>query len=132
VTRERPGGDHGHARSSLLSSEDWWSVWLGLAIFFLSLGTLGGVDLLGWGAKTAVWLTPGGAVKPVSPAYAGLPGIVSVVATYAFMLALTSVGAHFLGLRLKRFLGGFTVVFWSRTPAGSWATTATSRPRPTS
>jgi uncharacterized membrane protein YadS len=100
------------ARPSLLQSEDWWSVWLGLAIFALSLGTLGGVDLLGWGAKNHVWLTLGGSVKPVSPAYSGLPGVVSVVATYAFMLALTSVGAHFLGLGLKRFVAGFTVVFW--------------------
>jgi uncharacterized membrane protein YadS len=99
-------------RPALLRSEDWWSVWLGLTIFALSLGTLGGVDLLGWGAKTHVWLTLGGSVKPVSPAYSGLPGVVSVIATYAFMLALTSVGAHFLGLGMKRFVAGFTVVFW--------------------
>ena len=37
-------------------SEDWLAVWGGLLIFTLSLGVLAGVDLLGWGVKTQVWM----------------------------------------------------------------------------
>ena len=37
-------------------SEDWLAVWGGLLIFALSLGVMAGVDLLGWGVKTQVWL----------------------------------------------------------------------------
>ena len=47
-------------------SEDWLALWIGLAIFVLSLGTLVGVDLLGWGVKTQVWLQPSTALAPVS------------------------------------------------------------------
>jgi uncharacterized membrane protein YadS len=99
-------------RSSLFATEDWWSVWLGLAIFVLSLGVLVGVDLLGWGAKSFVWLNPGDAVKPVSNAYAEMPPLLSVLATYLFLLTLTSVGARSLGLNLRKFVGGFSVIFW--------------------
>jgi uncharacterized membrane protein YadS len=99
-------------RSSWLTSEDWWSVWLGLGIFVLALGSLAGVDLLGWSAKAALWLSPKQAVAAVSPAFAKLPAAVSVLATYAFLLVATSVGAHFLGARVKRFAAGFTVIFW--------------------
>jgi len=29
-------------------SEDWLSFWLGLVVFFLSLGVFFGADILGW------------------------------------------------------------------------------------
>ena len=58
-------------------NEDWLAVWIGLAIFALSLGVLWGVDLLGWGVKTSVWLQPHNVLAPVSKAYAVLPGILA-------------------------------------------------------
>ena len=51
-------------------NEDWLAVWIGLAIFAVSLGMLAGVDLLGWVVKTNVWLRPSEALSPVSKAYA--------------------------------------------------------------
>ena len=36
-------------------SEDWLSVWIGMLVFVLSLGVLGGADLLGWVVSTSVW-----------------------------------------------------------------------------
>jgi uncharacterized membrane protein YadS len=96
----------------MLTSEDWWSVWLGLGVFLLSAGVLVGVDLLGWAAKSQVWLSPASAVTTVSPAFASLPRAVSIVATYVFLLAATSIGAKFLGAVVPRFAAGFTVVYW--------------------
>jgi uncharacterized membrane protein YadS len=93
-------------------SEDWLAVWIGLAIFVISLGTLAGVDLLGWGVKTNVWLRPSGVLSPVSKGYAWCPGLLSLLATYLFLLAVTALGAAALGLKVWEFVRGFTAVFW--------------------
>jgi len=93
-------------------SEDWLAVWGGLIIFALSLGVLGGVDLLGWGVKTQVWLQLPNALAPVSKTYATLAGFWSLVATYAFLLIATALGAKALRLNIGAFLRGFTAIFW--------------------
>ena len=90
---------------AILSSEDWWSVWLGLAIFALSLGVLGGHDLLGWAAKANPRLSLSASIKPTTAQYASLPGLASAVLTYLFLLAVCSLGAHFLGANIKITLG---------------------------
>jgi uncharacterized membrane protein YadS len=100
-------------RSGVLASEDWWSLFLGLAIFVLSLGALVDIDLLGFVTKTEVWMAPAQGLRPLSPTFSGLPKVVSLVSTFALLLALTGVGAHFLGLGLKRFILAFTVIFWA-------------------
>jgi uncharacterized membrane protein YadS len=99
------------AKTDWLKSEDWWSVWIGLFIFVLSLGVFAGVDVLGWGAQLATWLEPGAAVKVTSSAYKGLPAAASVFLTYVFLLTVFLIGAYFLGARLKRFFLAFTFVF---------------------
>ena len=45
-------------------SEDWLAVWIGPAIFALSLGVLAGKDLLEWAVKTQVWLQLAQALAP--------------------------------------------------------------------
>jgi uncharacterized membrane protein YadS len=100
-------------RPALLSSEDWWSVWLGFAIFVLSACVMVGVDLLGWAAKSQVWLSLPSSVKPVSPHYASVPAGVSVLATYLFLLGATTIGARFLGARTLRFAAAFSLIFWA-------------------
>ena len=64
------------------NTEDWRALWIGLAVFLLSLGPLGGRDLLGWGVATNVWLNLTKAMAPVSRAYGGLPGVVALALTY--------------------------------------------------
>lgn len=93
-------------------SEDWLALWIGLFIFALSLGVFAGVDLLGWGVKTNVWVDVGKAVAPFSKPYERLPGLASLLLTYGFMAALMGVAAWLLGANLRRFLVGFTIVFW--------------------
>lgn len=108
----------------LRASEDWLSVWVGLFIFALSLGTFLGLDLLGWGVTTRVWTDLSEALAPASRAYAGLPGIVSLILTFLFLSAVMALGAAALRANVLRFIGGFTAVFWISYLCwiiGSWA-----------
>ena len=93
-------------------SEDWLSVWIGLSIFVLALGLLGGVDVLGWVVTTGVWSDLSKALNPVSKAYSGLGGVGALIATYVALLAVMTAGAAALKADLKRFALGFTAVFW--------------------
>jgi uncharacterized membrane protein YadS len=106
---------------SWLRTEDWWAVWIGLFVFALSLPLLGGLDVLGWGIDTRVWSDVSKATGPVATAppykgvdspYRDLPGIVSLALTYLFLLAVLTVGAAAMGFNLRRWVAGFTVVFW--------------------
>ena len=66
----------------LFKSEDWWSVWIGLFIFFLSMGVMWHTDILGWGFKPNMWTDFSKAVSPVSKNYANLSGWLSLFLTY--------------------------------------------------
>jgi uncharacterized membrane protein YadS len=92
-------------------SEDWLAVWLGLFLFALSLGPLFGADLLGWAVTTSVWTNLSTALAPASKAYARLPGWLSLLATFLFLLVVLTAGAVALGLKPARFAKGFTIVF---------------------
>ena len=93
-------------------SEDWLSLWLGLLIFVLGLGTFVGLDLLGWGIKTNVWTDITKALTPVSGTLKGMPGLTSLLLTYIFMLFVMEIGAVAMGINVGRFMLGFTLVFW--------------------
>ncbi len=105
-------------------SEDWLAVCLGLFVFILSLGMFWGLDVLGWAVTTSVWTDISRALGPASTGYAGLPGLVCLVATYLFLLVTMSVGARALRADLGRFVKGFTAVFFLSYACwvfGSWA-----------
>lgn len=97
---------------SWFETEDGWAVWLGFAITLLALPVAAGVDLLGWVAVAKVWLDPAQTVGPHSKAYSALPGIVSLLLTFVFVLALVCVGARAMRMNLRRFIPGFMVIFW--------------------
>jgi uncharacterized membrane protein YadS len=105
-------------------NEDWLAVVLGLLIFTLSLGLLAGADLLGWAITTSVWMDVTKALKPVSKGFAALPGLVSLLLTYAFLALLMAAGAKALQADVRRFVKGFTAVFFISYLCwfgGSWA-----------
>lgn len=97
---------------SWFETEDGWAVWLGFAIVGLALPAAAGVDVLGWVAVAREWTDPGKAVGPFSRTYSALNGVVSLVLTFLAVLALVGVGARAMRLNLRRFLPGFTAVFW--------------------
>ncbi|MBT8398422.1 MAG: putative sulfate exporter family transporter [Gemmatimonadetes bacterium] len=96
---------------SLLKSEDWMSLWVGLLIFALSLGLLAGADILGWAVKTNVWVSIDQALQPVSDGYSGLGGGSSLILTFLFLLILMTLAARGLGAHIPRFMFGFSVIF---------------------
>lgn len=100
------------AGSSLLKTEDWWAVWLGLFIFVLGLVKLSGVDILGWAVKANVWLDISKALSPVSPTFEGLPGVVSLILTFLFLLAITGIGIAAMGGNVRKYALSFTIIFW--------------------
>ncbi len=93
-------------------SEDWLSLWMGLFIFVLGLGMFVGLDLLGWGIKTSIWVDLNKALSPISGSFKGMPGLTSLFLTYLFMLIVTEIGAMAMGVKAGRFMVGFTLVFW--------------------
>ncbi len=93
-------------------SEDWLSLWIGLFVFVLGLGFFLGIDLLGWGVKTSVWVDITKAITPMSASFKAMPGIVALFFTYLFMLVLAMVGAMGVRANIGRFILAFTLVFW--------------------
>ena len=92
-------------------TEDWLAVVIGLLLFVLSLGVIGGADILGWVVTTSVWTDLSKALAPASKGYAQLGGIGALLATYAALLVIMTAGAAALRLDVKRFALGFTVAF---------------------
>ena len=89
------------SKNSLFKTEDWWLVWLGFFIFILSLGSLLGLDLLGWAVTPKVWMDITKSIAPASKAYAGLNPIASIIFTFFAVLGILIVGAKALGYDLK-------------------------------
>src|SRR2546427_10176874 len=112
-------------------TEDWLSVWIGLAVFVLAFGVLAGFDVLGCVVPTAVCTDASKALAPLSKSFARIGGIGALVATYVALVVVLSAGAAALGANVKRFALGFTAVFWISYLcwiAGSWANFAVTTP----
>src|SRR5579859_3375248 len=92
-------------------SEDWLAVCIGLLVFVLSLGILFGADLLGWAVTTSVWMVHAKALAPVSKSYAKLPPMISLLATYGFLLVILLAGGRAMRANMKRFAVGVTAIF---------------------
>lgn len=94
-------------------SEDWLSFFLGLFIFILGMAIFWGVDLLGWGVKTGIWVDIGKALAPVSAELkAAMSPLTSLFLTYLFFLFVLLMGAIAMGVKIEKFVLGFTLVFW--------------------
>jgi uncharacterized membrane protein YadS len=94
-----------------LISEDWLSLWIGLFVFVLSCGLFFGIDVLGWGVKTNVWTDLSKSITSVSGNYSGMPGIVSLILTFIFMLIIVGIGLKVMGEKFTEFIIPFTIIF---------------------
>jgi uncharacterized membrane protein YadS len=121
--------DHVVAKDRL--TEDWLSVAIGMFIFALALFSLSGTDLLGWAVTTSVYTNLAQALAPLAKGYAWLGGGVSLLATYAALLVVLSIGVATLGADVRKFALAFTVVFgiaYASWIAGSYAYIAAVTP----
>ena len=121
--------DHIVAKDRL--TEDWLSVAIGLLVFALALFSLSGTDLLGWAITTSVYTNLTQALAPFAKSYAWLGGGASLLATYAALLVVLSVGVAALGADVRKFALAFTVVFviaYASWVAGSYAYIAAVTP----
>ncbi len=108
----------------MLTSEDWWAVWLGLIMFFAGMLTIWDIDLVGWMAKTKTWewsrfwADPGwdkllaASHGKAGKAYEGLGGFGALIVTYLVFAVLTAIGAAFQKLDVKKFVAGFACIFF--------------------
>ena len=92
-------------------SEDWLSFWLGLVVFFLSLGVFFGADILGWGVNTAVWMDITKSLGVVSPSFKDIGGFVSLLLTYLFLLISLGIGTKLMNENVRKFAYSFSFVF---------------------
>lgn len=97
-----------------LKNEDWWAVWLGLFVVLLGLGpVVFGTDLLGWLVKASAWTSLAESIAPISKATAQImQGYTSLILTYLFLLAITTIGAAVMRYNLFRFITGFSIIFF--------------------
>ena len=110
-------------------SEDWLAVAIGLAVFALSLSTVAGLDLLGWAAAPKTWIDIDKAVQPAGPSPLG--GVLALVLTYGFVLALMLLGVAALGANTVTFALSFTIIYWLAYPCwvlGNFAYLAVTTP----
>jgi uncharacterized membrane protein YadS len=78
-----------------------------------------------------VWMDFTKSIAPASKAYAGLNPIASIILTFFAVLSILIVGAKALGYDLKKFIYGFTIIFWVTylcTVLGHYAVIAAQTP----
>src|SRR2546426_9705512 len=94
-------------------TEDWLSVWIGLAVFVLAFGVLAGFDVLGWVVTTAVWTEASKALAPLSKSYARIGGFGALAGTYVSLVVGLGGGAAAPGRNPQRFRLGFAPGLWT-------------------
>src|ERR1700719_1802294 len=92
-------------------NEDWLAVVIGLLVFGSALVSISGTDLLGWAVTTSVYTDLAQALNPFAKAYAWLGGGGALLATYAALLVVLSIGVVTLGADVRKFALAFTAVF---------------------
>jgi uncharacterized membrane protein YadS len=95
-----------------IRTEDSWAVATGLFVIVLGLPNPWGINLLGWVVSVSEWLDPARALAPAAKGWTELPGWSSLLLTYLFLLVILSVGAWALRSNMKRFVVGFSALFW--------------------
>src|SRR6202140_737403 len=112
-------------------NEDWLAVVIGLLVFGSALVSISGTDLLGWAVTPSVYTDVAQALNPFAKGYAWLGGGGALIATYAALLVVLSVGVVTLGADVRKFALAFTAVFaiaYASWIVGSYAYVAAVTP----
>jgi len=96
----------GRGIEKLWKTEDWWSVWLGLGVVLLALGTFwAGGSIKGWAVTPGKWTALSSALAGLA-AHAG-----GYVVIFLLLGSVFAVSMAVMGVPVKRFLPGFVVLF---------------------
>ncbi|MCP4602071.1 MAG: putative sulfate exporter family transporter [Proteobacteria bacterium] len=103
--------EHKKWHHGILSTEDWWAVWIGL--FFVSLGLLAavtGIDSTGWIVKFSKWVDITESFRAshkelMSPA-------ASLFLSYIIFTFATCTGAKFMRWNVKKYFVAWSIIFW--------------------
>lgn len=103
----------------MLSTEDWWSAWLGIFFFSLGLFAIGNLDLVGWVIKPKAWefsdlihnFSWDKLLQVSSHSYTNWHPIIALLFTYLFFVFFTGVGAYFQKVNTKKYIFGFSLIF---------------------
>jgi len=105
--------------SGMSTTEDWWSVWIGLLFFALGLLSLTGLDLVGWIAYPSKWVGLTGekgvlnSVNPLGGWYKGQGlGLWSILVSYAVFTIPITIGAIAMKWDIKKFVVGWSIIFF--------------------
>ena len=92
--------------AGMLSKEDWWAVWLGLGLIFLSMVFFwAGGSIKSWAVTPGSWNSFSGIIDDLVKNYTAW--IILFLVFAALFVFSTSV----MGIKIKKFLPGFTVLF---------------------
>ncbi|HET7314397.1 putative sulfate exporter family transporter [Salinisphaera sp.] len=95
----------------MVSTEDWWSVWLGLALFAAGFASIWGWDLVGWMVEPGTWAIGGPGHWLKMTGYADWPPLAGLVVTYLVFTVLVGLGAAAMRFDLRRFFAAWTALF---------------------
>ena len=97
--------------TGMVTTEDWWAVWIGL--FFVALGLVTaatGIDLTGWIVKFSTWVDLSSSFRASSKTL--LSPAASLILSYVIFTIATCTGAKFMGWNLKKYFWAWTIIFW--------------------
>ena len=105
--------------SSLYKKEDWWALWLGLLLFFFSIPAMYNINpiagikgLLGWIPGGRTWTSIGSSLGYGASGPANGNAWFGLVAAWLFLTVLLLGPMKLVGIKMKQFLAGFTVIYW--------------------
>ncbi len=104
--------------SGMITTEDWWSVWIAFLFIFLGLMSLFNIDLVGWVAYPSKWIGFTGeksffdALNPLGKAYEGTGFFGSLLISYLCFTIPFLIAAHFMKWDKKKFLIAWSIIFF--------------------
>src|SRR5208337_1545229 len=98
--------------SSLYKKEDWWALWIGLFLFFLSLPSISKIYLLGWIPGGRSWLDLSKALGFGAAGPADANAWWGLIAVWIFLMIILLPVGKLIGIKPRSWIVGFSVIFW--------------------
>lgn len=116
------GAESSHRFAEFWRKEDWWAIWIGLAVVLVSIGLFAGGASLRW-------------LAVVPPKWSSFAQVIAdiganwprYVALFAFWLTAFSLALGSFGFRLRDFVPAFALLYlaaWAIFVAGQWESAA--------